>query len=297
MKTNQLIQVGSIVLIKKAKDEKATPLDSKLIVASVYDDGAIEVIGLDGSKYAMDNDAFALVENESKLVAGCLVVESDVGYIPLENNTAKEFEVMMEHSQLEEEYAEELEEARENYADEIENADTARFIKIGHDIYCDACYDSVILPEAYVKQVEVVDSAEYAQLKALEEKINVLSNYAATSVIEKLDKDSLKELLLSLVPLKHPFLDEKYQSEINYITASGYYLKDEDLANDELIEHTDFTYSLLMKGLNTKSLIQDNELLELVAFDFEKGMYYAQWFSEEELEGYDKNGYQYLYFN
>lgn len=95
---------------------------------------------------------------------------------------------------------------------------------------------------------------------------------------------------------KKKFLDEKFNSEIDYIVSNGYYLKDNDIANDEIVEHTEFTHSLFVKGLETKQEIKDGEVLEMVSYDNEKEVFYAQWYSEEKLNGYDKNGYQYLYF-
>jgi len=72
---------------------------------------------------------------------------------------------------------------------------------------------------------------------------------------------------------------ERFKSEISYIIGVGYYLADEALNNDELVEHTELTYDLWLKGLKSKEQIEDEELLEIVYWDKEKNTYIAQWHS------------------
>ena len=76
----------------------------------------------------------------------------------------------------------------------------------------------------------------------------------------------------------------EYNQEINYIIGAGYYLKDETLANDELMAHTEFTSDLFEKGLHTKEVVTDADILELVGFNAEENTYYAQWYNTENGE-------------
>lgn len=78
------------------------------------------------------------------------------------------------------------------------------------------------------------------------------------------------------------FKDERHNAEISYIIDNGYYLEDETINNDEKVEHTEFTHSLFLKGLQTKTHIKEEEILELVGIDREKNAYYAQWYNQLE---------------